>query len=90
MRKLTLRMPVYARLSEPRLASLAWRAAAPIGFVAINHQGFMFHNPIDFSTDVTVSPNRDGSGGISSGDGFKFFEKTENAITKCECKTNLL
>ena len=50
----------------------------------------MFHNPIDFSTDVTVSPNRDGSGGISSGDGFKFFEKTENAITKCECKTNLL
>lgn len=86
MRKLTLRMPVYARLSEPRLASLAWRAAAPIGFVAINHQGFMFHNPIDFSTDVTVSPNRDGSGGISSGDGFKFFEKQKMPLRNANVK----
>ena len=46
----------------------------------------MFHNPIDFSTDVTVSPNRDGSGGISSGDGFKFFEKQKMPLRNANVK----
>ena len=62
------------------------KVAAPIGFVAINHQGFMFHNPIDFSKDVTVSPNRDGSGGISSRDGFKFFEKQKMPLRNANVK----
>ncbi len=36
--------------------------------------------------ESTVSPNRDGSGGISSGDGFKFFEKQKMPLRNANVK----